>query len=175
MARRLRSTVLRGLLLLCGVVIAGCGYRPLVATFPEGGGKIRIPIVENRTSYAGLGATLTNALRHRTSAAGIRVVTSKEAPSLRVTITRVDASGGMMARDGKETYFLDTIQTIGVAAEITGPGGRSLVSEKRFEQGGRSLSDVDVVTRQMLAESRRRRILDELSTQIVEYMFYRKR
>lgn len=161
--------------LLCIVllVITGCGYRPLLATFPEGDGAIHIPMVDNRTSYIDLGGILTSELRHQASAVGIRVVSSTKAPSLVVTITRVHEQGGMMARDGKEIYFVDTIHSITAEARIIRKNGTVLLPVKQFELAGRSISDVDVAARTALAHTRRGRILEELATQIVEYMFYR--
>jgi hypothetical protein len=162
------------LLIFCGA-LAGCGYRPLVASFPEGDGAIYIPIAENHTSFAGLSTPLTNALRLETKAVGIRVLTSSGtgAPTLFVAIKSVEQRPGMVARRDKTLYPIDIIQTIRVAVHIA-EGEQILLRPKIFEAAGRSFAEGDLQTEIVLAEERRYGILERIAADIVAYAFTRQ-
>ena len=162
-----------GAVLVVGcALVTSCGYRPLVAEFPEGNGAVVIPTAGNHTPYAGLAGPLTDALRTRAKISGIRVA-AKGAPKLIVTIASVTSRAGSIGVDGNRLYPIDKVQTIKVVAFVEGSNGRVLVSEESFEAHGRSPAGDSVRTEAAMEASRRGGILDEIAEMIVSYMFYR--
>jgi hypothetical protein len=159
-----------GILLVA--MVSACGYRPLYAAFPEGKGKIAIPLIINNTAKAGLVGPFTQALREQTALTGIRVVKAG-APRLIAIIVDVTVRPGQLAREGKNLYPLDKIQTISVVARIEAEDGRVIVPEQRFTHGGRSLAGETAQTEVALEADRRIGILDDIAEMIVSYMFVR--
>ena len=157
-------------LLIAAVLGTACGYRPMVAAFPEGNGAIAIPLVGNTTPIVDLVGPMTRSLRIHAATAGL-TVKGAGAPKLVATIVSVTSAPGQLTREGDTLYPLDKLQTISVVAHIEDRDGRILVEEQRFTHAGRSLAGNTVETELALEADRRYGILDDIAAMIVEYMF----
>lgn len=147
---------------------ASCGYAPVSGTLPGGGNEIRVPTVENRTSYSGLAGPLTGALRKRIAKSGLKVVHDGGAPSLRVTIVKVSGKPGMLTTRNDRLAPVDTIECIVVEYRLVDLRGVVLTDTQSVEVSGRAYSGGSPLAEESLGQRERRALLDKLADAVAE-------
>lgn len=156
------------------VLAAGCGYRPVLGTLPDGRRTVRVPTVRNHTAYPGVTAPLTSALRRRLALSGLTVVNGgSETPRLEVEIVEVHTEPGTIVVESDTLRPVEAIWRIRATARLSGlrDGASPLETEQEVE--GRSLTGANALAEERLGERRREDLLANLADAIVAELFER--
>jgi hypothetical protein len=149
-----------------------CGYRPLDASLPGDGRDIHVPLVKNRTPFAGLKAPMTSALRRQSATSGLNVVNERtRTPRIEATIVAVKQRPGMLRAEANRLMPVDAIWSITVEATLLDAAGQTLKGPQTFEIKGRSYSGTTVQSEEALGQHRRESLLEDAAEAIVAYFF----
>ena len=157
---------------LCAASIAlaiGCGYRPLAAPSGERTSisGVAIPIAVNQTSYPGVTAPFTAAVREKLAALGMDVVPDgKGAPTLSLVIASIHDETGMTVRRSDALAPTDVVWSIDVMVSLDGADGARIIPPTHLTGGGRSLAPGAVAGEEYLGGRTQREVMDELATRI---------
>jgi hypothetical protein len=164
MSRTLNATLVAAL-----AVSAACGYRPVAAPADDEAAisRVAIPIAVNQTSFPGVTAPFTAAVREKLAALGVGVVAEGGgAPILSLVIASIHDETGMTVRRGDMLEPRDVVWSIDVMVSLDGADGARIIPPTHLTGGGRSLSPGAAAGEEYLGSRTQREIMDELASRI---------
>jgi hypothetical protein len=148
--------------------ICSCGYRPLLGERSDSIGPVKVPTARNETSYAGMSAPLTSAVRRGLARSGMETVSGNEkAAVLKLAIESVTGVPGMLGVESNRLIPRDIVWTVVLRVEFDGENGTNLIEPIRIEATGRSVAHGSVASVESLSAAAREEIVGDLAQRVV--------
>jgi len=145
-----------------------CGYRPLLGERSDSIGPVKVPTARNETSYAGMSAPLTSAVRRGLARSGVEAVSGSErAAELKLAIESVTGAPGMLGVESNRLIPRDIVWTVVLRVEFSRPNGAELIESTRIEATARSVAQGSVASVESLSTAAREEIVGDLAQRVV--------
>ena len=155
------------LLFATAIFALSCGYHMLLGDRSETLGTVKVPAVQNRTTYSGMASSLTSALRRGLKSSGVEVVRKDSQTVLDVAISRISGGPGMLGVRDDRLAPRDILWKVEAEITLRRSSGEILVDGMEIEVEGRSYVGDTVMAEESMGARARREIMDELAVRIV--------
>ncbi len=164
----MKTTTLIATALVLVPAICSCGYRPLLGERSDSIGPVKVPAARNETSYAGMSAPLTSAVRRGLARSGVETVSgNKNAAALKLAIESVTGAPGMLGVESNHLTPRDIVWTVVLRVRLDGANGTELIEPTRMEATGRSVAQGNVASVESLSAAAREEIVGDLAQRVV--------
>ncbi len=148
--------------------IFSCGYRPLLGERSDSIGPVKVPAARNETSYAGMSAPLTSAVRRGLARSGVETVSGNEkAVVLKLAIESVNGVPGMLGVESNRLTPRDIVWTVVLRVALDGANGTEMIGPIRMEAKGRGVAQGSVASVESLSAAAREEIVGDLAQRVV--------
>ena len=148
--------------------ICSCGYKPLLGERSNSIGPVKVPTARNETSYAGMSAPLTSAVRRGLARSGVETVSdNRKAAALKLIIESVNGTPGMLGVESNRLTPRDIVWTVVLRIALNGANGVELIEPTRLEATGRSVAQGSVASVESLSAAAREEIVGDLAQRVV--------
>ena len=131
-------------------------------------GPVKVPTARNETSYAGMSAPLTSAVRRGLARSGVETVNgNKKAAALELAIESVTGTPGMLGVESNRLAPRDIVWTVVLRVALDGADGAELIEPARMEATGRSVAQGSVASVESLSAAAREEIVGDLAQRVV--------